>query len=92
MADFKITIATGIISAVIVAAILLATFPKDSDKDGLQDALEKTLGTNPNKWDTDGDNHCDSREHQEGTDPLDRNKVPLCCGGGGPQFCVKVQK
>lgn len=92
MADFKVSIATGIIAAVVVAVIYFAMIPKDSDKDGLSDALEKTLGTEPNKWDSDGDNHCDSREYREGTDPLDRNKVPLCCGGGGPIYCVKVQK
>ncbi|CUH77800.1 hypothetical protein TRM7557_01590 [Tritonibacter multivorans] len=29
--------------------------PKDSDKDGIPDAVEKTMGTNPNKFDAHGD-------------------------------------
>ena len=43
----------------------------DSDEDGLTDAEEAELGTDPNNKDTDGDNYWDSWEVIEGTDPLD---------------------
>ena len=43
----------------------------DSDEDGLSDAEEAELGTDPNKKDTDEDNYWDSWEVLEGTDPLD---------------------
>lgn len=48
------------------------TTPKDTDKDGLTDAEEKTLGTDPNDSDSDGDGVLDKDE--VGTDsskPLD---------------------
>ncbi|WP_146658616.1 TlpA family protein disulfide reductase [Enhygromyxa salina] len=44
----------------------------DSDQDGLTDAQEAELGTDPNKKDTDADNYWDSWELLEGTDPLDK--------------------
>lgn len=47
----------------------------DSDKDGLPDSLELALGTNPMKWDSDGDSVIDSVE--VGTDrnkPLDSDQ------------------
>ena len=43
----------------------------DSDEDGLSDAEEAELGTDPNLKDTDSDNYWDSWEVTEGTDPLD---------------------
>jgi hypothetical protein len=43
----------------------------DSDEDGLTDAEEAELGTDPNRKDTDGDNYWDSWELLEDTDPLD---------------------
>ncbi len=91
MAPLKITIATGVIAALVVGMIYIATSPKDSDNDGIPDAMEKQLGTNPNSWDSDKDNHCDSREVMEGTSPLDaKTKPTVCCDGGGPRYCVKV--
>ena len=51
---------------------------EDSDGDGLNDAQEKQLGTDPFKKDTDGDSHDDGDELAEGTDPLD----PLDYPGG----------
>lgn len=42
----------------------------DADKDLLSDELEKQLGTNPNKADTDGDGHKDGTEVNGGFDPL----------------------
>lgn len=43
---------------------------KDSDKDGLNDAEETELGTDPQKPDTDGDGSNDKAEIDAGTDPL----------------------
>jgi len=42
----------------------------DSDHDGLVDDLEIKLGTDPNKWDTDGDGYSDGSEVYNGYDPL----------------------
>jgi hypothetical protein len=44
----------------------------DTDKDGLPDSMEVSLGTNPKKADTDGDGINDLEELQKGLDP----KVP----------------
>lgn len=43
----------------------------DSDSDGLNDATEITIGTNPLLPDTDGDHVTDSAETAAGTNPLD---------------------
>jgi hypothetical protein len=43
----------------------------DSDEDGLSDAEEEELGTDPLDKDSDDDNYWDSWEVLEGTDPLD---------------------
>ncbi|MFM1559913.1 MAG: lamin tail domain-containing protein [Roseibacillus sp.] len=43
----------------------------DTDGDGLTDAEEGVLGTNPNVFDTDGDGQSDGAEVDAGTDPLD---------------------
>ncbi len=46
----------------------------DSDQDGLSNALEASLGTDPDNWDTDGEGLGDGVEIiQHGTNPLDRN-------------------
>src|SRR5215207_8516184 len=42
----------------------------DSDGDGLDDARESELGTDPLLWDTDGDGVSDGEEVTAGTDPL----------------------
>ena len=47
--------------------------PPDNDGDGLTNAEEQQLGTNPNDDDTDGDGISDSGEVLQGTDPLDVN-------------------
>jgi len=49
----------------------------DTDGDGLSDALERLIGTDPNTFDTDGDGFGDGFELMHGSDPLDRASVPL---------------
>jgi hypothetical protein len=48
----------------------------DDDNDGLTNAKEAEIGTNPNKADTDGDKFNDGVEVDAGTDPLDPNDYP----------------
>lgn len=43
----------------------------DADLDGLTDAREAELGSNPNKADTDGDGMTDGAEALAGTNPLE---------------------
>ena len=49
----------------------------DSDGDGLDDATESELGTDPLLWDTDSDGVSDGEEVAAGTDPLDPASVPV---------------
>jgi hypothetical protein len=44
--------------------------PVDTDGDGLDDARENTIGTDPNNPDTDGDGYLDGEEIQNGFSPL----------------------
>ena len=44
----------------------------DSDGDGLTNAEESNLGTDPNASDSDGDGQADGYEYSHGSDPLDR--------------------
>lgn len=46
---------------------------KDGDKDGLIDELEKALGTNPGRKDSDGDKYSDKDELLKGYSPLAKN-------------------
>ena len=50
---------------------------KDSDSDGLYDAYETYLGTNPNVADTDGDGLNDGQEVTAGTDPKISDKTVI---------------
>ncbi len=50
---------------------------EDSDGDGLTNAEEAQLGTDPNIADSDGDGMSDAQEVNAGTDPL-KNDYPLC--------------
>jgi PKD repeat protein len=54
---------------------------EDSDGDGLTNAEEYALGTNPVDPDTDGDGYSDGGEVDAGTDPLDAASHP---DAGGP--------
>ncbi len=54
----------------------------DSDGDGLSDALEREIGTDPFDWDTDDDGYSDFFEWQfrnEGFDPTDPERPALTC-------------
>lgn len=53
-----------------VVAQVSAVSTVDSDADGLTDAEEKIIGTDPNKADTDGDGYLDIAELKSGYDPL----------------------
>ncbi|MFC4359233.1 lamin tail domain-containing protein [Halobium salinum] len=60
--------------------------PVDSDGDGLTDAEEKELGTDPNDPDTDGDKIWDGKEVDEyGTDPTEADS-----DGDGVNDCREV--
>ena len=48
-------------------------YQRDSDRDGLTDAQELALGTNPLSADSDGDGHSDLVEVEEGTNPLEKD-------------------
>lgn len=48
----------------------------DADGDGLPDAIEITLGTDPRRIDTDADGFSDGVEVAFGSNPLNRNSVP----------------
>jgi hypothetical protein len=54
----------------------------DTDGDGLTDAEEEALGSDPTKVDTDGDGWDDGVEESYYTDPADRNDHPYT--GGWP--------
>lgn len=49
----------------------------DSDKDGLPDDLEKTIGTDPLKKDSDQDGYLDGEEIKNNYNPLGSNKLNL---------------
>lgn len=49
----------------------------DTDKDGLSDMVEESIGTDPKKADTDGDKFGDKEELLAGYNPLGAGKLPL---------------
>ena len=55
----------------------------DTDGDGLFDADELALGTDPNLYDTDGDGFGDNHEVYSETDPLDPTSAPAGTPGAG---------
>lgn len=50
-----------------------AIYQRDSDQDGLTDAQELALGTNPLSADSDGDGRSDLVEVEEGSNPLEKD-------------------
>ncbi len=50
-----------------------AIYQRDSDQDGLTDAQEFALGTNPLSADSDGDGRSDLVEVEEGSNPLEKD-------------------
>ena len=50
-----------------------AIYQRDSDQDGLTDAQELALGTNPLSADSDGDGRSDLVEIEEGTNSLEKD-------------------
>ena len=58
-----------------VAGLYELERPKDSDSDGLYDAYETYLGTDPNVADTDGDGLNDGQEVTAGTNPKISDKT-----------------
>jgi hypothetical protein len=66
------------------------SLPGDTDGDGLSDAQETALGTNPNSADTDNDGFSDGNEVTAGTDPNDANSHPTspgCTPDCGSKVC-----
>ena len=55
----------------------------DTDADGLTDAEEATLGTDPNNADSDGDGLLDGEEVANGTDPTDASSGPAVVDADG---------
>lgn len=50
---------------------------QDVDNDGLSDTVEKSLGTDPNKADSDSDGFDDKREVTTGYNPVGKGMLPL---------------
>ncbi len=48
----------------------------DSDNDGIIDSVERALGTNPYKADSDGDGYSDIYEIERNFNPVDKNSKP----------------
>jgi P pilus assembly chaperone PapD len=57
---------------------------KDTDGDGISNATEIQIGTNPCDPDTDGDGYSDGVEIRAGTDPLNANSKPGTVSTGTP--------
>jgi len=55
----------------------IAVAGMDTDKDGLPDDMEASLGTDPLKSDTDGDNYSDREEAVGGFNPLGKGLWPI---------------
>lgn len=54
---------TLLLALLLVGSVHQMSFAQDSDNDGLTDAQEKLLGTDPNQSDTDGDGLLDGEEY-----------------------------
>lgn len=64
--------------------------PTDSDSDGITDAEELALGTDPDNADTDGDGFTDGEEVDTGTDPTNRFSWDYA-SGQFPDFSVDAE-
>lgn len=49
----------------------------DTDKDGLPDKMELSIGTDPNNYDSDNDGYLDGMEIKNGYDPLSASRIKL---------------
>ena len=58
----------------------------DTDHDGLTNAQEIQIGTDPTNADTDGDTYIDGLEVLFGSNPLDPKSIPVIPLGGGAPF------
>lgn len=72
----RLRLASSILGAIASIGVLIvigqpANAELDSDGDGLMDAKETAMGTNPNDPDTDHDGYADKVEIKNGYDPLD---------------------
>ncbi|HEX8207358.1 MAG TPA: hypothetical protein VF587_14950, partial [Solirubrobacteraceae bacterium] len=65
------------------APSVVRTLPGDADGDGLSDALERRIGTDPDVADTDGDALPDAWEEQYGLDPRSARDADTDVDGDG---------
>jgi Bacterial TSP3 repeat len=65
------------------APAVVRTLPGDLDDDGLSDALEERIGTDPEHEDTDGDALPDAWEEQHGLDPTSSGDAETDVDGDG---------
>lgn len=62
---------SGLLAGLALLVFSAPAWATDTDNDGLTDAVEAALGTDPNDADTDGDGWTDGQEvNEEGTNPL----------------------
>ena len=73
---FQVTTSLGASSESSGFFRIAAFLPPDSDGDGLSDALEAKVGTNPQRLDSDGDGFGDGYELAFGGDPLRGDRGP----------------
>jgi hypothetical protein len=68
---------TAVASPANTFCVVMNSESRDTDGDGLSDAQELQIGTDPCNADTDGDGFADGVEVVSGSDPLDPNSTPL---------------
>ncbi|MBE2272216.1 MAG: SH3 domain-containing protein, partial [Anaerolinea sp.] len=82
VAMITLTVSDGSLTAQDTFTVTVTNPAVDSDGDGLTDAEEIALGTDPNNPDTDGDGFSDGEEVAAGSSPLDAASTPNTVGGG----------